>query len=153
MNCDDNNASSFAHPTFSASTTRSGHSRAKMSSLSNALDSIADCNNEDEETGSSDEETESSYYDSESYSNTTESTKKVWKYGEPSVTSKTKRDRKMERERLLQEEYEFRLRRLTKENEILAKKFRLFVLVTVAFILVAALSFAIMLCVKMLLLG
>jgi capsular polysaccharide biosynthesis protein len=59
----------------------------------------------------------------------------------------------MERERLLQEEYEFRLRRLTKENEILAKKFRLFVLVTVAFILVAALSFAIMLCVKMLLLG
>lgn len=128
-----------------------------MSSLSNALDSIADCSDddEDENTYSSDEDTGSSYYDSESYSNTTESTKKVWKQGDPSITSKkaSKRDRIMERERLLQEEYEFKLRRLTKENELLAKKFRLFVLVTVAFILMAALSFAVVLCIKMLLLG
>ena len=128
-----------------------------MSSLSNALDSIADCStDEDEDTCSSDEETGSSYYDSESYShsNTTESTKKVWKHGDPSITSKkaSKRDRMMERERLLQEEYEFKLRRLTKENELLAKKFRLFVLIAVAFILLAALSFALVLCIKMMLL-
>ena len=127
-----------------------------MSSLSNALDSIADCSDDAEEDScSSDEETRSSYYDSESYSNTTESTKKVWNQGDPSITSKeaSKRDRIMERERLLQEEYEFKLRRLTKENEMLAKKFRLFVLVTIAFILIAALSFAVVLCIKMLLLG
>jgi hypothetical protein len=128
-----------------------------MSSLSNALDSIADCSddNDEDDTNSSDEETGSSYYDSESYSNTSESTKKVWKQGDPSITSKkaSKRDRIMERERLLQEEYEFKLRRLTKENEMLAKKFRLFVLVTVAFILVAALAFALLLCIKMLLLA
>lgn len=125
-----------------------------MSSLSNALDSIADCST-DEDSCSSDEETGSSYYDSDCYSNTTESTRKVWKQGDPSITSKkaSKRDRLMERERLLQEEYEFKLRRLTKENELLAKKFRLFVLVTVAFILLAALSFALMLCIKMLLLA
>lgn len=138
-----------------------------MSSLSNALDSIADNSDDDEEeTSSYDEETGSSYYDDGddddddddgSQSNTTESSKKVWKYGEPSVTSKkklaSKRDRIMERERLMQEEYEFRLRRMTRENELVAKKFRLCVLVTVAFILVAALSFALVVCVKMLLLS
>ena len=126
-----------------------------MSSLSNALDSIADCSDDEDSSSYSDEETGSSYYDSEtSRSNTTESSKKVWKHGDPSITSKrAKREKIMERERLLQEEYEYRLRRLTKENTILARKFRLVVLVTVAFILVAALSFALLLCVKILLLG
>ena len=56
---------------------RSAHSRG-VSSLSHALDSIASCSDEEE---GSDEETGSSYYDSESYSNTTESTKKVWNQG------------------------------------------------------------------------
>ena len=55
---------------------RSTHSRG-VSSLSHALDSIASCSDEED----SDEETGSSYYDSESYSNTTESTKKVWNLG------------------------------------------------------------------------
>ena len=127
-----------------------------MSSLSNALESIADCSDdEDQESCTSDEETDSSYYTSESQSNTTVSSKRVWTYGDSSVTSKKKqqsnRDRIMKRERLLQEEYEFRLHRLTRENQILAKKFRLFVLVAVAFILVAALAFAIVVCFKMLL--
>ena len=56
----------------------------------------------------------------------------------------------MERERLRQEEYEYRLRRLTRENEQLTKRFRLFALVSVVFILVAVLSLALVLCMKML---
>lgn len=72
--------------------------------------------------------------------------------GDPSITSKkaSKRDRLMERERVRQEEYEYRLRRLTRENEQLTKKFRLFALITVIFILVAVLSLALIMCMKML---
>lgn len=132
----------------------SGHSRARMSSMSNALDSIVSCSeDEDEATCSSDEETGSYYSEQHEQNN-----HRVWKYGEPPTTNATidskkkpSHDRLMERERLLQEEYEFRLHKLKRENERLAKKFRLFVLVTVAFILVAALAFAFVVCIRMLL--
>jgi len=57
----------------------------------------------------------------------------------------------MQRERLIQEEYEFRLRSLKRENERLAKRFRLFVLVTVSTILIGAITFGFVVCIHMLL--
>eukprot|EP00585_Thalassiosira_rotula_P012514 CAMPEP_0196133420 /NCGR_PEP_ID=MMETSP0910-20130528/2654_1 /TAXON_ID=49265 /ORGANISM="Thalassiosira rotula, Strain GSO102" /LENGTH=732 /DNA_ID=CAMNT_0041393145 /DNA_START=180 /DNA_END=2378 /DNA_ORIENTATION=- len=162
-----------------------GHSRAKMSSMSNALDSIVSCSDDDEED-SSDEESGSSYYfdhddDARAWRNhddkTPAATARVWKYGEPptnpiptkktsassyssqttkkkktksSSISTSKHDRIMKRERLLQEEYEYRLRTLKKENEKLSKRFRVFVLVAVALIFAGALAFAFVVCIRML---
>jgi hypothetical protein len=95
------------------------------------------------------------------------STPKVWRYGEPptittpdhtpllkKVAPSKKRlsehDRIMRRDRLLQEEYEYRLRSLQRENEKLSKKFRIFVLVTVAIIFTGAFTFAFVICIRML---
>jgi len=159
-----------------------GHSRAKMSSMSNALDSIVSCSDDE----SSDEESGSSYYfdndddtrrqqgKNKVASTTTTNTDRVWKYGEsptnhpktltkkttppkkkkkktPSSISSKQHDRIMKRERLLQEEYEYRLHLLKNENEKLSKQFRVFVLVTVAVIVAGALAFAFVVCVRMLL--
>ena len=57
----------------------------------------------------------------------------------------------MERERLIQEEYEYRLRVLRSENERLGEKFRVFVLVTVGAVFAGALAFAFVVCIRMLL--
>mmetsp|Transcript_34027 Transcript_34027/g.62611 ORF Transcript_34027/g.62611 Transcript_34027/m.62611 type:complete len:685 (-) Transcript_34027:237-2291(-) len=159
-----------------------GHSRAKMSSMSNALDSIVSCSDDE----SSDEESGSSYYfdndddtrrqqgKNKVASTTTTNTDRVWKYGEsptnhpktltkkttppkkkkkktPSSISSKQHDRIMKRERLLQEEYEYRLHLLKNENEKLSWTFRVFVLVTVAVIVAGALAFAFVVCVRMLL--
>ena len=62
----------------------------------------------------------------------------------------SKHDLIMRRDRLLQEEYEYRLRALQRENANLSKKFRIFVLVTVAIIFMGALTFAFVVCVRML---
>mmetsp|Transcript_23898 Transcript_23898/g.48414 ORF Transcript_23898/g.48414 Transcript_23898/m.48414 type:complete len:601 (-) Transcript_23898:141-1943(-) len=136
-----------------------GHSRSKMSSLSNALDSIASCS--DDESCSSDEETGSSFTGNEDESdvgNVLGGTKKikknnrVWTHGEQKQKhSISSRDKAMQRERLIQEEYEFRLRSLKRENERLAKRFRLFVLVTVSTILIGAITFGFVVCIHMLL--
>ncbi len=100
---------------------------------------------------------------------------KVWRYGEPPTTMDhhsstatllkkkqqqhaekqhrggiSKHDLIMRRDRLLQEEYEYRLRALQRENANLSKKFRIFVLVTVAIIFMGALTFAFVVCVRML---
>lgn len=93
-------------------------------------------------------------------------TPKVWRYGEPmehsSLLAKkhtpttiqkqriSEHDLIMRRDRLLQEEYEYRLRALQRENENLSKKFRIFVLVTVAIIFTGALTFAFVVCIRML---
>ncbi len=137
-----------------------------MSSVSNALDSIASCSDdEDEKTCPSDEETGSSYteYDEENNqgnhppvveaknSKNSNNNAKVWKYGEPTKTSVSAHDQLMERERLIQEDYEFKLHLLKRENERLARRFRLFVLVTVASVLVGALTFSFVMCIHMLL--
>ena len=136
-----------------------------MSSLSNALDSIASVSFEEE--SSSDEESGHYWTEQEEEPQTA----RVWKYGEP-ATNPTKatngrngnalkqsrkkvpggssRDRTMRRERLMQEEYEFRLRNLRRENDELSKKFRVFVLVAVALIFAGALAFAFVVCVRML---
>lgn len=136
-----------------------GHSRSKMSSLSNALDSIASCS--DDESCSSDEETGSSFTENEDeidVGNVLRGTKKskknsrVWTNGEQKQKrSISPRDKAMQRERLIQEEYEFRLRTLKRENERLAKRFRLFVLVTVSTILIGAITFGFVVCIHMLL--
>ena len=140
------------------STFISGHSRTKMSSLSNVLDSIASCSSSDEETGSSysdddDDQNDPQHpkYHSGNYSH------RVWNYGEPTTATsnvaknKNAHDEIMERERLLQEEYEFHVYKLKRENERLGRQLRLFVLVTVAFILAGALAFAFVVCIRMLL--
>lgn len=98
-------------------------------------------------------------------------TPKVWSYGEPPITidrsnsnaslmkklaapkkhhHMSEHDLKMRRDRLLQEEYEYRLRALQREHANLSKKFRIFVLVTVAIIFTGALTFAFVVCVRML---
>ncbi len=93
-------------------------------------------------------------------------TPKVWSYGEPPTTMDHNRTSKkhaapkkhhmsehdliMRRDRLLQEEYEYRLRALQREHANLSKKFRIFVLVTVAIIFTGALTFAFVVCVRML---
>jgi len=164
-----------------------GHSRAKMSSMSNALDSIASSSCSDGEDETSDEESGSSYYfddddttlqqqGNNKVASRTTTIARVWKYGEPhtnypktqtksntappkkknekktrsSISSK-QHDRIMKRERLIQEEYEYRLHLLKNENEKLSWTFRVFVLVTVAVIVAGALAFAFVVCVRMLL--
>jgi len=159
-----------------------GHSRAKMSSMSNALESIASCSDgEDDETSdeeSSDDDgnnTRLQQCNDKVVASITTSAR-VWKYGEPSTNPTTsihpatkttlpkkkkkkttssisskQHDRIMKRERLLQEEYEYRLHLLKNENEKLSKQFRVFVLVTVAVIVAGALAFAFVVCVRMLL--
>ena len=170
-----------------------------MSSLTNVLDSIADCSSSesmDEEEGctslcssssssynNDDEESGSSYYFGETPKPVAPAAR-VWKYGEPPTTTTTanppsktnsnstpgkkKKKRKhssnnnttpnsskihdhiMRRERLMQEEYEYRLHLLKRENETLSRRFRVFVLVAVALIFVGALGFAFVVCVRML---
>ena len=129
--------------------------------MSAALDSIADCSESeyDDET-SSDEETGSYYF--------RQAQPRVWKYGDSPTTdtmskknsslqkqrskdaTMSKHDRIMRRERLLQEEYEYRLHSLKRENEKLSRKFRIFVLVAVALIFAGALAFAFVVCIRML---
>ena len=71
-----------------------GHSRAKMSSMSNALDSIASCSDgEDETSETSDKESGSSYYFDDDNTTrhkqgnnkvaSTTTIARVWEYGEP----------------------------------------------------------------------
>jgi len=57
----------------------------------------------------------------------------------------------MRRERLLQEEYEYRLVKLKRENDRLSRRFRACVLVAVAGILAGGLAFAFAVCLRMLL--
>ena len=171
--------------------------RAKSSSLSGALDSIPSCSGEEEEIETEDDNDtdESSYNSSEEEEDeeyvsfyfgnrtgggggvtpssaigsrsSTNTTPKVWRYGEPMEHSSllmkkhtpttiqkqqriSEHDLIMRRDRLLQEEYEYRLRALQCENENLSKKFRIFVLVTVAIIFTGALTFAFVVCIRML---
>lgn len=132
-----------------------GHSRAKMSSLTHALDSIASCS-DDEDDDTTDEESSSYEYDEDEESGTPIATNvRVWKYGDRTVTSSkarkiSLRDERMERERLIEEEYEYRLRVLRHENERLAIRFRFFVLISVAVIFVGALAFAFVVCIRLL---
>lgn len=134
-----------------------GHSRSRMSSLTTALYSIASCSDDDE--GETTDEDSSSYeYDEDEESGTpvaaNGNTNRVWRYGDKTVTSskarKISRDERMKRERLIEEEYEYRLRALRHENERLSMRFRLCVLISVAFIFAGALSFALTVCIKML---
>ena len=147
------------------------HSRSKMSSMSAALDSIASCS--DEEAEDDEEDTYYSSDDEESYYfENKEPTTRVWRYGDLPTTTTTantrmstsssspsakkkkkklsKHDVIMKRERILQEEYEYRLHSLKRENEKLSKRFRIFVLVTVALIFMGALAFALVVCFRML---
>lgn len=136
-----------------------GHSRSKMSSLTTALYSIASCSDDDEDI-SIDEESSSYEYDEDEESSgtpiaTNTNSNRVWKYGDKSMTSSkarkiSLRDERMKRERLIEEEYEYRLRALRHENQRLAMRFRLCVLISVTFIFAGALAFAAVVCVKML---
>jgi len=148
-----------------------GH-KVKMSSMSAALDSIADCgDSQEDETScsSSDDEESGSYLMKEQQQQQQRcNNNKVWKYGDTPTTcnstttnnapkkkkisrsSSSTRDRIMKRERLLQEEYEYRLHSLKRENEKLSKKFRIFVLVAVACVFTGALAFAFVVCVRIL---
>ena len=139
-------------------TSLDGHSRSRMSSLTNALYSIASCSDDDEEE-TTDEESSSYEYDEDEESGTpiaaNTNPHRVWKYGDRTVTSSTARkislrDERMQRERLIEEEYEYRLRALRHENKRLAMRFRLFVLISVAFIFAGAMAFATVVCIKML---
>lgn len=133
-----------------------GH-RVKMSSLTYALDSIASCSDgeeDDNDDDESDEESGSSSFD-EDESDTPVTANRVWKYGDKTVTSSkarkiSLRDERMKRERLIEEEYEYRLRALRRENERLAMRFRLFILISVAFVFSGALAFAFVVCIRML---
>lgn len=144
--------------------------RVKMSSMSAALDSIADCDSGDQDDtscSSSDDEESGSYFmrEEEQKQFQQHTNAKVWKYGDTPTTSNTaattpkkknrafsstQHDRIMKRERLLQEEYEFKLRLLKRENDKISKKFRIFVLVSVACVFTAALAFAFVVCVRIL---
>eukprot|EP00985_Skeletonema_marinoi_P000528 scaffold202_cov149-Skeletonema_marinoi.AAC.5 len=139
-------------------TSLDGHSRSRMSSLTNALYSIASCSDDDEDE-TTDGESSSHEYDEDEESGTpiaaNTNPHRVWKYGDKTVTSSTARkislrDERMQRERLIEEEYEYRLRALRHENKRLAMRFRLFVLISVAFIFAGAMAFAIVVCIKML---
>ena len=112
---------------------------AKASSLSNALESIASYS-DDEETGSS--SSTSCEGDEEQGRDDTAARKKRY--------SPKGHDRRMTRERIQIETYESQIRALEKEKERLSRKFRVFVLVTVATIFVAALGFAMFVCVRIL---
>ena len=127
--------------------------------MSQALDSIVSCSDEEHEDESSSDEESGSYFQEQAKDQV------VWKYGEPPTATQTKhtptpkkkntssqrrKDSIMKRERLLQEEYEYRIHHLKKENEKLSRRFRIFVLVTVALIFCGALAFAFLVCIRML---
>jgi hypothetical protein len=134
-----------------------GH-RVKMSSLTYALDSIASCSDgegDDDNDDESDEESGSSSFDEDESDTPITANNRVWKYGDKTVTSSkarkiSLRDERMKRERLIEEEYEYRLRALRRENERLAMRFRLFILISVAFVFSGALAFAFVVCIRML---
>ena len=134
-----------------------GH-RVKMSSLTYALDSIASCSDGEEDNDDddeSDEESGSSSFDEDESDTPVTANNRVWKYGDKTVTSSkarkiSLRDERMKRERLIEEEYEYRLRALRRENERLAMRFRLFILISVAFVFSGALAFAFVVCIRML---
>ena len=139
------------------------HSRSRISSLTNALDSIASCSDVEDDTSTDIESGLSSYDEEESVTSTptpvaanANSSARVWKYGDKSVTSSkakkiSQRDERMERERLIEEEYEYRLHALRRENERVVMRFRLFILISVAFIFAGALAFAFVVCIRILL--
>ena len=139
------------------------HSRSRISSLTNALDSIASCSDVEDDTSTDIESGLSSYDEEESVTSTptpvaanANSSVRVWKYGDKSVTSSkakkiSQRDERMERERLIEEEYEYRLHALRRENERVVMRFRLFILISVAFIFAGALAFAFVVCIRILL--
>lgn len=131
-----------------------GHSRSRMSSLTTALYSIASCS-DDDEGETTDEESSSYEYDEDEESGTPVTSNRVWKYGDKTVTSAkarkiSLRDERMKRERLIEEEYEYRLRVLRHENERLSMRFRLCVLISVAFVFTGALAFSFAVCIRML---
>lgn len=134
-----------------------GH-RVKMSSLTYALDSIASCSDgeeDDNDDDESDEESGSSSFDEDESDTPVTANNRVWRYGDNTVTSSkarkiSLRDERMKRERLIEEEYEYRLRALRRENERLAMRFRLFILISVAFVFSGALAFAFVVCIRML---
>lgn len=143
--------------------TFNGGHRARRSTGSSVLVSIASCSDDDDndtdgyETCSSDELSNSSYQDNNTISNgmTPIAPARVWKYGEPPTITDhaikaSKRDRVMRRERLLQEEYDYKLHDFKKRHEATSKRFRVFVLITVAIIFVGILGFAFAVCVRML---
>ena len=148
-----------------------GH-RSRRSTGSATLDSIASCsdydeNDGDDDTCSSDEGSDSCYLDDDGARRNANATSggvtapsapaRVWRYGEPATVSdlakkKTspRRDRVMRRERLLQEECDYRQHTFKRRHDAISKKFRVFVLVAVGIIFVGILGFAFAVCVRML---
>ncbi len=139
-----------------------GH-RSRRSTGSATLDSIASCsdydeNDGDDDTCSSDEGSDSCYLnDDDGASGGATAPARVWKYGEPPTVpdlakkkTSPRRDRVMRRERLLQEECDYRLHTFKRRHDAISKKFRVFVLVAVGIIFVGILGFAFAVCVRML---
>ena len=148
-----------------------GH-RSRRSTGSATLDSIASCSDYDDDdddddgTCSSDEGSDSCFLDddgarrdanSASSATAPAAPARVWKYGEPPTVSdlakkrnSPRRDRVMRRERLLQEECDYRLHNFKRRRDAIGEKFRVFVLVAVGIIFVGILGFAFAVCVRML---
>jgi hypothetical protein len=140
--------------------------RARRSTGSSVLISIASCSDDDDDDDDDDGDCSDDIGDTddsddddddeteESEPSTTPA--RVWKYGEPptlpnhTTHSATKRDRIMRRDRLLAEEYDYKLHTYKKRHEATSKKFRIFVLISVGIIFVGILGFAFAVCVRML---
>jgi hypothetical protein len=125
------------------------------------LISIASCSDDDDDGDCSDDIGDTDDSDDDDDDETEESEPsttpaRVWKYGEPptlpnhTIHSATKRDRIMQRDRLLAEEYDYKLHTYKKRHEATSKKFRIFVLISVGIIFVGILGFAFTVCVRML---
>jgi hypothetical protein len=136
-----------------------GCHRARRSTGSSVLISIASCSDDDDDDddgdcsddiGNTDDSDDDDDETEESEPSTTPA--RVWKYGEPPTLPNhtTKRDRIMRRDRLLAEEYEYKLHTYKKRHEATSKKFRIFVLISVGIIFVGILGFAFAVCVRML---
>ena len=136
-----------------------GCHRARRSTGSSVLVSIASCSDDDDgdcsdDIGDTDDSDDDDDETEESEPSTTPA--RVWKYGEPptlhnhTIHSATKRDRIMRRDRLLQEECDYKLHTYKKRHEATSKKFRIFVLISVGIIFVGIMGFAFAVCVRML---
>lgn len=139
-----------------------GCHRARRSTGSSVLVSIASCSDDDDDDDGDFSDDVSDTDDSDNDDEETEESEpsttpaRVWKFGEPptlpnhTIHSATKRDRIMRRDRLLQEEYDYKLHTYRKRHEATSKKFRIFVLISVGIIFVGILGFAFAVCVRML---
>lgn len=138
-----------------------GCHRARRSTGSSVLVSIASCSDDDDDDDGYCSDDVSDTDDSDDDDETEESEPsttpvRVWKYGEPptlpnhTIHSATKRDCIMRRDRLLQEEYDYKLHTYKKRHEATSKKFRIFILISVGIIFVGIFGFAFAVCVRML---